>query len=206
MKNLKEKQPVITNKNKPFSFLLLTFFLSLLFCCLVVGSCENDIRQVQALSQKKTSVDQVINVESYLSEDAKMKAKLTAPLMLRTQADTPFAEFPKTLHVDFYNDSTKVESQLFAKYGRYMEKQSKVLLRDSVVVYNVKGDTMRTNELWWDQNAQNFYTDKPVYIHQPNGNIINSIGMKASQDLNDVQLFKIQPTTFLYVADSTMPQ
>ena len=135
-----------------------------------------------------------------------VKAKLTSPVMLRIQADTPRTEFPKTLHVDFYNDSTIIESQLFAKYGRYMENQSKVLLRDSVVVYNVKGDTMRTNELWWDQNLGSFYTDKPVYIHQPNGNIINSIGMKANQDLNNIQMFHILPTTFLYVADTTLPQ
>ncbi len=164
------------------------------------------MKQVQALSQKKTSIEQAVDVVSYLSQDALVKAKLTSPLMLRIQEDSPRTEFPNTLHVDFYNDSTKVESQLFAKYGRYMENQSKVLLRDSVVVFNVKGDTMRTNELWWDQNKGSFYTDKPVYIHQPNGNIINSIGMTASQDLNDVQLYKIQPTTFLYVADSTIPQ
>ena len=50
---------------------------------------------------------------------------------------------------------------------------------------------------------------KPVAMtaaKTPDEIIINSIGMKASQDLNDVQLFKIQPTTFLYVADSTLPQ
>ncbi len=179
---------------------------TLLLCCCWACACENSYREVQKLGEKKVGVDRVINVTSYLSQDALMKAKLTAPLMLQTGADTPYTEFPKTLHVDFYNDSTKVESQLFAKYGKYMQNQSKVLLRDSVVVYNIKGDTMRTNELWWDQNAQDFYTDKPVYIHQPNGNIINSIGMKAHQDLNDVQLFNIQPTTFLYVADSTVPQ
>ncbi len=169
-------------------------------------ACENDINEVKDLSRKKTSVEQATDIVSYLSQDALVKAKLTAPVMLRIQADTPRTEFPKTLHVDFYSDSTVVESQLFAKYGRYMENQSKVLLRDSVVVYNIKGDTMRTNELWWDQMKGNFYTDKPVYIHQPNGNIINSIGMTASQDMNNVRLFKIQPTTFLYVADSTMPQ
>ncbi len=179
---------------------------ALLWSCFFLFSCENDIKEVQALSQKQTSVEQAVDIESYLSQDARVKAKLTSPLMLRIQADTPRTEFPNTLHVDFYNDSTIVESQLFAKYGQYMENQSKVLLRDSVVVFNIKGDTMRTNELWWDQTKGSFYTDKPVYIHQPNGNIINSIGMTASQDLNDVQLFKIQPTTFLYVADSTMPQ
>ena len=182
------------------------FTKAVLLSCFFMCACENDIRQVRALSAKKTSIERATDVESYFSQDAIVKAKLMSPLMLRIQADTPRTEFPKTLRVDFYDDSTKVESRLFAKYGRYLQNQAKVILRDSVVVYNLKGDTLRTNELLWDQNKGNFTTDKPVYIHQLNGNIINSIGMTASQDMNDVKLYKIQPTTFLYVADSTMPQ
>ena len=190
------------------NFLLYKRFLKavLLTGCFFVCACENDIQQVQALSKKVTAVEEAVNVESYYSQAAVVKAKLTAPLMLRIQSDTPAYEFPKSLHVDFYNDSTKVESQLFARYGRYMESQNKVLLHDSVIVYNVRGDTLRTDELWWDQNKGNFYTDKPVSIHKGQSDIINAIGMTASQDLNDINLFKIQPSTYLHVADSTLPQ
>lgn len=182
------------------------FIKAVLLSCFFVCACENSLREVRELSKTKTSVEAATNVESYYSQDAIVKAKLTAPLMLMKHADTEITEFPKTLHVDFYNDSIKTESQLFARYGKYLRNQSQVLLRDSVVVYNVAHDTMRTNELWWDQNKGKFTTDKPVYIHNHDGSIINSIGMTASQDLNDIMLFKIQPTTFLYVADSTMPE
>ncbi len=178
----------------------------LLTGCFFVYACENDIHQVEALSKKTTAIEEAIDVESYMSQGAVVKAKLTAPLMLRIQSDTVAYEFPNSLHVDFYNDSTNVESQLFAKYGRYMETQDKVLLRDSVIVYNIKGDTLRTNELWWDQNKGNFYTDKPVSIHKSHTDVIDAIGMTASQDLNDINLFKIQPSTFLHVADSTLPE
>jgi len=164
------------------------------------------MQQVQALSKRTTSVEEAVNVQSYLSQGAVVKAKLIAPLMLRIESDTPSYEFPKTLHVDFYNDSTQVESQLSSKYGRYMEGLNKVLLRDSVIVFNIKGDTLRTNELWWDQNQGNFYTDKRVSIHKSHSDVIDAIGMTASQDLSDINLFKIQPSTFLHVADSTLPQ
>src|SRR4051812_23807951 len=117
----------------------------LLIGCFFVCACENDIQQVQALSKRKTAVEEAVNVESYYSQSALVKAKLTAPLMLRIQSDSPAYEFPRSLHVDFYNDSTKVESQLSARYGRYMENQDKVLLKDSVIVFNIRGDTLRTN-------------------------------------------------------------
>lgn len=188
-------------------FLYKRFFKAVLLTgCFFVGACENDIRQVEALGKKTTAVEEALDVVSYYSQGAVVKAKLTAPLMLRIQSDTPAYEFPKSLHVDFYNDSTSIESQLFAKYGRYMENQNKVLLQDSVIVFNIKGDTLRTNELWWDQNKGNFYTDKPVSIHKSHSDVIDAIGMTASQDLNDVNLFKIQPSTYLHVADSTLPQ
>ncbi len=45
-----------------------------------------------------------------MSENAKVKAKLTAPYMRRSEMDSPYVEFPNTLHVDFYNDSLKIES------------------------------------------------------------------------------------------------
>src|SRR3954451_5782839 len=188
-------------------FLYKRFFKAVLLTgCFFVCACENDMQQVQALSKRTTSVEEAVNVQSYLSQGAVVKAKLIAPLMLRIESDTPSYEFPKTLHVDFYNDSTQVESQLSSKYGRYMEGLNKVLLRDSVIVFNIKGDTLRTNELWWDQNQGNFYTDKRVSIHKSHSDVIDAIGMTASQDLNDINLFKIQPSTYLHVADSTLPQ
>jgi LPS export ABC transporter protein LptC len=178
----------------------------LLTGCFFILSCENDMKQVEALGKKKIGVEEAYNVESYLSEDAKVKAKLKAPLMLRTQTDTPLTEFPKTLHVDFYNDSIEVESQLFAKYGRYLQNDNKVYLRDSVIVFNITGDTLRTEELFWDQDAQSFYTDKKVTIHKPHNEVIDGIGMTAKQDLTDITIKNIQPNTRLFVSDSTLPQ
>jgi LPS export ABC transporter protein LptC len=111
--------------------------------------------------------------------------------MVRTESDTPVVEFPKTLHVDFYDDSTNVESKLFARYGRYLESQGKVFLRDSVIVFNVHGDTLFTNELWWDQDKEIFYTDKKVLIKQPyNQSFIGEAGMEADQSFKTWTLFK----------------
>lgn len=137
--------------------------------CFFVCSCENDIREVQDLNKKAISVEEGKQIESYLSENGKLKAKLTAPLMLRYQKDTPKVEFPKSLHVDFYNDSTKIESQLSAKYGRYMENENKVFLRDSVVVFNMVGDTLFAKELFWDQAKAIFYSNKNVIVSRPTG-------------------------------------
>jgi hypothetical protein len=101
---------------------------------MVLIACENDYDQIQDLQRKKLTVDEVIKVESYLSQAGVVKAKLTAPYMLRFYDSVPRVEFPRTLHVDFYNDSMAIESYLDAKKGFYYEQQNRVILNDSVVV------------------------------------------------------------------------
>ncbi|MEO6539529.1 MAG: LPS export ABC transporter periplasmic protein LptC, partial [Ferruginibacter sp.] len=99
---------------------------------------------------------------------------------------TPYVEFPKALHVDFFNEKGEVESRLDARYGKYFELESKVFLRDSVKVINVLGDTLYCDELWWDRSRKGneFYTDKPVRIRRKM-EIINGTGMQAAQDFKN---------------------
>ncbi|HNP21361.1 MAG TPA: LPS export ABC transporter periplasmic protein LptC [Panacibacter sp.] len=180
------------------------FKAAILSGCFFVCSCENSMQEVRDLGKRKTAKDVATNVESYMSQAAVVKAKLTSPLMTRSETDTPIVEFPKTLRVTFYNDSTKPESFLFAKYGRYLERQGKVLLKDSVVVFNIKGDTLLTDELWWDRNQEKFYTDKHVLIKQPDDQqFVGDNGMEADQSFKTWTLFN--GSGVRVVADSTLP-
>ena len=167
-------------------------------------SCENDPATIKAWTEKKELVEQGKNIESYLSTGGKMKAKLTSPLMLRYFSDTVYTEFPNTLHVDFYNDSVKVTSWLTSLYGKYFENMNKVYLRDSVTVINIDGDTLRCPELWWDQDKQIFYTDKPARLDGKDKNIVGTMGLEASQDLK-VITFKY-PIGPFQVKDGTLAQ
>lgn len=159
---------------------------ALIISCCFISACENDQRAVKEWTEDKVMVEEAINVVSYLSQEGIMKAKLTAPRMLRVQSDTLYVEFPDKLHVDFYNDSTQIESWLDSKYGKYFETFNKVYLRDSVVVISVKGDTLRCHDLWWDQNRALFYTDSVATYHSPGQQISGGKGMEATQDFSSV--------------------
>jgi LPS export ABC transporter protein LptC len=175
--------------------------------CFFMCACENDVNEVRELGRKKTMVEEGKQIEFYYSMSGKMRAKLIAPLLLRSSGDSGRkAEFPNSLHVDFYNDSMKVESQLNALYGRYMENENKVFLKDKVVAFNIKGDTIFCKEMYWDQNLQQFYTDKEVTISQRSPQKrFTGIGMKCNQDLTNLTLYKIQPGSFAVIADSLAP-
>ena len=171
--------------------------------CFFISGCSNNYQEVQDLAKKKIPVDTATQVESYLSQDGLVKAKLTAPIMTTVSvSDSPQTEFPKSLHVDFFNDSTKVQSKLFAKYGLYYNNKRLVLLRDSVIVFNVQGDTLRCEKLWWDQDKQLIYTDVPVHIREPDESI-DGTGMTADQNFTHWTINNARGP--ISVADSTLP-
>lgn len=166
-------------------------------------SCENKIETVRDLGKATLGVEEGKNIESFISQSGKMRAKLNAPIMLRYLLDTPKIEFTKTLFVSFYDDTLGIESNLFAKYGRYLENDNKVYLKDSVVVYNIAGDTLWTSELYWNQDTEEFFTNKPVRVKRElNNKYIHSIGVRANQNLKDITFYKIQPDSYFIVSDS----
>lgn len=175
--------------------------------CFFVYGCENDVNEVRELGRKRANVEEGRNIESWLSMNGRMRAHLTAPILLRSQTDSgQRSEFPQSLHVDFYNDSTKqIESQLFAKYGNYMETQAKVYLRDSVVIFNTKGDTLFAEDMYWDQNTQEFYTNRRATVVRDFGRtrFTPLKGLRAVQDFSKVSFFEIQNGSYFFIPDST---
>ncbi len=174
--------------------------------CFFVFACENDVNIVKDLSKKKPSIEEGKNIVSYMSMNGKLKAILTAPLLLRYQGDSALkSEFPQSLYVEFFNDSSKIESTLSAKYGRYMENENKVFLRDSVVIIRTNGDTMNTSEMYWDQTIGKFYTDKPVNVSQrsPRQKIFARKGFLSNQELTSITYYEPGMGSFLIVPDSS---
>jgi LPS export ABC transporter protein LptC len=162
------------------------FTAALLMGCFFLAACENDPKEIEALTGKRVEIEEGYNIESYLSQSGVMKARLKAPKMLRVLSDTIYVEFPNNLHVDFYNDSLEIETYLDSRYGKYFEKEDKVYLRDSVVVITVSGDTLKAPDLWWDQRSKMFYTDKYARYHTRERIIHGGTGMEATQDLSTV--------------------
>ncbi len=158
--------------------------------CFFFFACENDLNKIREMQKSKLSVDEVKEVVSYLSQGGRLKARLTAPFMLRYYDSVPRVEFPNTLHVDFYNDSMQIESYLDAKKAFYYEQQSRVILNDSVVVIRINGDTLKTNELFWEQNLHKLFTNSDVEIRQKTKTIFGK-GFESDEQLKNFRIDSI---------------
>ena len=173
--------------------------------CFFMAACENDVDAVKALGAKLSGIDVGKDVAIYVSNDGKLGAKLTAPLMNRYLEDSSkMIEFPQSIHVDFYKDSNQIESQLSAKYAKYKETENMVYLKEDVVVFNTLGDTLWCKEMYWDQNTGKFYTEQDVVVkqHSPLAKIYGK-GLEANQNLTDIRIFKPQANSYAIIQDSS---
>src|SRR5258708_34730099 len=119
---------------KLYSSYFVKFIAAFLSGCFFLYGCENNEKEIKDINSKKDAEEVAKNIIIKYSIAGKRKAKLTGPLMYRVQDTIPYVEFPKTIHVDFFNAVDSLESKLDAHYAKYKESQSKVYLKDSVRV------------------------------------------------------------------------
>lgn len=172
----------------------------------LLSSCENDDRVLNDWTKQVRLKEEATDMESFISQEGKLKARIQSPLMVKESADTISMIFPKSLYCEFYDDSTKVESFLHARFGIYYENLNKVYLKDSVVVITVKGDTLTSPELWWDQNTKLFYTDKYADYRSPGQQIVGGNGLEATQDLKRITFRSTTGTVQAPQAQTKTPQ
>jgi len=186
-------------------YTILKIAVACLSSCFFMTSCENDVDAVKALGERISGIDVGKDVAIYISNDGKLGAKLTSPLMNRYLEDSSkMIEFPLSIHVDFYKDSNQVESQLSAKYAKYKETENIVFLKEDVIIFNTLGDTLWCKEMYWDQNTGKFYTEQDVVVkqHSPLAKIYGK-GLEANQNLTDIRIFKPQPNSYAILQDSS---
>ena len=186
-------------------YTILKIAVACLSSCFFMTSCENDVDAVKALGARVSGIDVGKDVAIYISNDGKLGAKLTAPLMNRYLVDSSkMIEFPLSIHVDFYKDSNQIESQLSAKYAKYKEAENIVFLKEDVIIFNTLGDTLWCKEMYWDQNTGKFYTEKDVVVkqHNPLAKIYGK-GLEANQNLTDIRIFKPQSNSYAILQDSS---
>jgi len=129
-------------------------------------SCENDIKRVNLITSQYDLPDiSIENVKTSYTVNAKIKAKLHAPLVEHfSKTQHPYLELAKGMYLQFYDTNQEIESILTANYAKHYEKEELWVARYNVMLINRKGDTLRTEKLYGDEKRRKVYTDKYVKI------------------------------------------
>ena len=167
--------------------------LKLVSFCLLCLSCANNKDHIKQIKDYESlQEDRASDVTILYSEKALVKANLFASEFVRNEnARPPYTELRKKVRVIFYDDQKKVKSTLYAKYARMYEHNKNVIIRDSIVIINQKGEQLKTEELVWNEQLRKFFTNKPVQIKTATQMIYGN-GLEANEDFSYYQITQIK--------------
>lgn len=152
---------------------------------ILFSACENDLKKVEQISAKKliVPVDKSTGVEIIYSDSAKVRAKLITPELLNFKTEKPYIEMKKGITVIFYDQNQQETSRLKADYAIRREHENVVELKRNVVASNTKGETFKSDELFWDENKRRFYSNKLVSITSKE-NVLYGTSFWANEDFS----------------------
>ena len=162
-------------------------YFYLLSISLVILSCSKD-PIAELPPDINPEVERADNIEIFYSDSAKVKIKISGPVMLSHETNNiPQEEFTEGVLVDFFDEDGNPSSQLTAKYGTRFQRQNKVIVRDSVVWKSIENETIETEELIWDSRAKKVFTKKFARISRAD-EIIYGYGFEADQDFSNARI------------------
>ncbi len=143
----------------------------IILCCIgLLASCESTFKDVQMINFSEfTPSGEADDFNLKYTDSGRITSILISQKMLDyAVVKYPFTEFPKGIDVTFYDKDgrkTFIRSNYAVQY-----KQTQVIdLQGDVRISNEAGQLMETDQLYYDQKNEWFYTDRPFKLTDPKG-------------------------------------
>jgi len=166
----------------------------LFFLVLIFVSCSNDPKLVQEfVSSEVLPIEKIEGAEMLHTENGKLKVKIVATTIERFNNQQPQLVFSNHLVVYFYNDSAMVQSTLKAEYAEINDEKKLMTAKENVILTNIAGKKLESEELIWDEKNNKIYTDKKVKI-TTGKEVIEGEGFVSNPDFTEYSISKIHGT------------
>ncbi len=173
-----------------FSRNSIPFFFAVFFCLTII-SCESNFRDVQKMgvSEFAPSGD-ADSINLKYTDSGRITASLISPKMLDyATVEFPYTEFPKGMHLTLYDKNGK-ETYVDAIYAISHKATNIIDLQGKVKISNQNGEQLETEQLYYDQKNEWFFTEKKFKFTSPKG-VSYGEGIDFSKDFKKVNSQKI---------------
>ena len=166
-------------------FTLVATLVSMLF------SCESNFKEVQKSTFAEfTPSGESDSVTMKYTDSGKIKTVLITPKMLDyATVEFPFTEFPVGVNVALYDNKGK-RTFVTSKYAISFKNTDLIDLQGSVKITNETGQLFETEQLYFDQKNEWFFTEKRYKFTDPKG-ISYGEGIDFSKDFKIINSQRI---------------
>jgi LPS export ABC transporter protein LptC len=160
--------------------------LSLLVTLLILTvSCNKEQPdKIEAIKNRAALPElQATETTTLISDSGITKYRITTlKCDVYDKAAQPYWNFPKGIHFEKFNLDMKVDADIRSNYARYNVYDQTWELKGKVRAMNLLGELFETEQLFWNQIQERFYTDSIVKITQKTG-IINAKEFESNQSM-----------------------
>lgn len=169
---------------------------------LLFSACENDIEKIKPFTAPENLPEvEATNIETMFTDSGEVRFFLKAPRLLRFENrgnEKSFIEFPDGIELVKYDQNNEIISSITADYAKQFEKEKRWEAKNNVVATNVRGDTLKTEHLIWEEEQERIHTEEFVKIIRPD-QIITGIGFESDQSLQNWRIKNPKGTIYVDV-------
>lgn len=166
----------------------------MLVTCVVVAvfvGCESNFKEVQKSNFSEfvpSGEAEKINLK--YTDSGRITAILVSPKMMEyATVDFPFTDFPKGIDVTLY-DKNKKRTIILADYATSYKLTNIIDLRGHVKISSQDGQILETDQLFFDQKNEWFFTENNFTFTDPKGSSKGK-GIDFSKDFKVINSQKI---------------
>ena len=158
---------------------------------LAIASCESNFKEVQKMGLSEfTPSGDADSINLKYTDSGRITANLISPKMLDyATVAYPFTEFPKGMHLTLFDKNGK-QTYIDAKYAISHKTTNIIDLQGDVKISNQNGELLETEQLYYDQKNEWFFTEKKFKFTSPKG-VSYGEGIDFSKDFKKVNSQKI---------------
>jgi len=136
------------------------------------------------------------------SDSSIVRFKLITPKMIRydQEEEEPLTEFPEGVEIEKFDKDMQVVSRITSNYAQYFDKQKKWIAKNNVIAVNQDGDSLKTEELIWEESKEKIYSDQFVKVIRKD-QIINGIGFESDQNMSNWEIKEVKGTLYMDVEE-----
>lgn len=178
-----------------------------IFCLvLLLAACKNDLDQLAAIQVDAEAPDRVTQQVEYLySDSGVVRNRLHAGRVSEyLTKGTEHTDLDQGIELVFLEPDGSRGSVLTARQGSILPKDERMVVEDSVVFVNKRGERLETERLVWDQDSDRIWTDRPVRILRGR-DIIHGEGLDANEDFSRYRIRRITGQVFIDAMDTLAP-
>ncbi len=155
---------------------------------LMISACQVKVSTdipAELLNETKKLDIEATNFETFYTDSGVVKYHLQAPKLLVYDSEKPpYKDFPDGFVMQQYDLNRKIISQLSGNHGKYFVNEKRWEANGNVILVNSEGDTLRSEELKYNQAQDLIYSDQFVSIKKKDQYLSGSGGFKSDTQMS----------------------